>query len=363
MVNKQNKIPIFLSSDNNYAPMVATTILSILSHSSLPVDFYVLDSGISKKNKTKIIKSIKSEIDYSLNFINIDMNLISNLTTPEHYLSYASYNRLLIPEINKNLKKVIYSDVDIICQDDIAELYRLDLGHYAIGAIPDVYYKYNDTDVRQRLDLNENHHYFYSGLLLVDCEKWREENITSKLFQISDRYKEKIHQGDQDVLNIYFNSNYKEINPRFEVTNLMIKYSDFLNEEEKQAVKKPAIRHYESEEKPWNKKSFLNEPMRDFDLFWQYAKLTIFYSELKFNFIIMDKLKNRCKKLFSHLMYLLGHLKGFFSETISVIFYLFNLFFGIIVLIAKILTLKIYSPTKEKDIFKNIINNKGRVAK
>ena len=41
-----SNIPIFLSSDDNYAPFVATTIASICDNTKSFCEFYVLDGGI-----------------------------------------------------------------------------------------------------------------------------------------------------------------------------------------------------------------------------------------------------------------------------------------------------------------------------
>lgn len=40
-------IPVFLASDDNYAPFLATTAYSVLSNTKSFIDFYVLDGGIT----------------------------------------------------------------------------------------------------------------------------------------------------------------------------------------------------------------------------------------------------------------------------------------------------------------------------
>ena len=47
------KIPVFLASDNRYAPFVATTMASILMHTNDFIEFYIMDCGISTTNKKK----------------------------------------------------------------------------------------------------------------------------------------------------------------------------------------------------------------------------------------------------------------------------------------------------------------------
>ena len=65
-------IPIFLSSDNNYAPFVATTMVSILANTNSFIEFYVLDGGITSENVEKI-QSLKNNFkNFSIEFIKID---------------------------------------------------------------------------------------------------------------------------------------------------------------------------------------------------------------------------------------------------------------------------------------------------
>ena len=52
--NIENNIPIFLSSDNNYAPFVATTIASICDNTKSFCEFYILDGGITQEIKSTI---------------------------------------------------------------------------------------------------------------------------------------------------------------------------------------------------------------------------------------------------------------------------------------------------------------------
>ena len=69
---------IAFSSDNNYAPYLAVSILSILKNNSKSeICFYVLDFGIDNNNK-EIIESIVCNHGKSIKFISVDkMNLLT----------------------------------------------------------------------------------------------------------------------------------------------------------------------------------------------------------------------------------------------------------------------------------------------
>ena len=117
-------IPIFLAADDNYAPFVATTIASVCDKTDSFVDFYILDGGISLENKEIILNVKKYFKNFSIEFIKINAEeQFKNFQTITH-LTLAAYNRLLIPILKPNLKKVIYLDVDVIVMDDISELYK-----------------------------------------------------------------------------------------------------------------------------------------------------------------------------------------------------------------------------------------------
>ncbi len=295
------RIPVFFASDEHYAHLLATAISSMMENTSSFVDIYILDSGISTITKDKILETIKNYDKCKAEFIVLDMSKINEFPPEEHYISYAGYNRFLIPILGKKLKKVIYSDVDVIFCDDIKKLYEESLDDYVIGAVPDALYllQENLNDFRTRLKISNEHVYFYSGLILMDTEKWLKNDITQKLFDIGQSFAGNILQGDQDILNICFENNYKKLNPKYEATNGYLLNAAKFDAEIQKDLKNIVLRHFESCKKPWN--SIIE--MADGNIFWEYAKKTKFYSLLYqnhkklYNTIKYYKLKREVLKL------------------------------------------------------------------
>ena len=93
--------------------MVAVTIASIMENTKSQIAFYILDNSISSLNKKKIIRFLKKYSNCSTNFIDINSEIFAMFPETFHY-SKAIYSRYLIPEVKSNLKKVIYTDVDVI---------------------------------------------------------------------------------------------------------------------------------------------------------------------------------------------------------------------------------------------------------
>ncbi len=259
-------VPVFLASDNNYAPFVATTIASVCDNTKSFINFYILDGGISNENKSKI-NNLKNKFNnFSIEFIEIDIQKYFNDFIDVDYISKSMYSRFLIPEIT-GIDKVLYLDVDIIACSDIVDLYNEDLDGCFVGAVKDGGDSTLIQEYKQRLDIQDSHEYFNSGVLLINCQAWRENKIRQGLYKIEKKLRAQLICPDQDILNKYFENNYKGLSAKY---NEMIKTQD-----------KTLLRHYASKEKPWYFKENLKTSLfNDIGLFWKYAKMTNFYEEL-----------------------------------------------------------------------------------
>lgn len=267
-------IPIFLSSDNNYAPFVATTIASICENTNSFIDFYVLDGGISLLNQNKILSLKQQYNNFSIEFISIDIDKYFKNFVETPKITKSMYSRFLIPYVKPEINKAIYTDVDVIVVGDITEMYNESLDHYALGACYEEFFKNDLNLIRQKyLNLSKNHKYFCSGILLFDCKKWRQDNILNGLLTLEKKYREYLKYPDQDLLNKYFETNYKILDKKY-------CYLDpwFSIEKDYKFI----IRHYTANYKPW--KIPPNIDSKNFPstkLFWNYAKKTPFYEELE----------------------------------------------------------------------------------
>lgn len=254
-----SNIPVFLASDDNYAPFVATTIASICDNTKSFVDFYILDSGISQQNQEKINSLSTKFNNFSIEFITIDIEKEFAKFEVTSYLSLATYTRFLIPQLKPNLNKVLYLDVDIIALGDIAELYNQNLNDFALGAIKDQGKADYISMLKNNLDMTEDSTYFNAGILLMDLKKWRQEKIIEKLFEIEEKYRGNLLCNDQDILNKYFENNFKILDKKF---NVMVENDEIV------------VRHYVSKTKPWNIQIQQHYPIvKNVDDFMKYVKI------------------------------------------------------------------------------------------
>lgn len=270
-----DNIPIFLASDNNYAPFVATTIVSICKNTKSFCAFYILDGGIDQENQDKICSLVSQFDNFSIEFIQIDFrkalqSILYKNACP--HVTLSTYNRFLIPQLKPEIKKLIYLDVDVIVKGDITELYNVDLQGYAIGAVPEDFTdNFGIEDLKIQLGLSGSHLYFNAGVLLIDNEKFNPD----LLFEIEQQYRDKLKYADQDILNIAYHNNYLVLPEKF----------NFMSQKQEH-FENITVRHFNTNVKPWQfNPNIINTDIFIYDvpLFWKYAKLTPFYDQLFIN--------------------------------------------------------------------------------
>ena len=294
-LNNNQHIPVFLAADDNYAPYVATTMASILKNTKSHVDFYVLSNKISQINQQKIrnTKKFFPNSRFSVRFREIDMKKFEKFNGGFSHITITAYVRWMIPDLYPNLNKAIYLDDDIIVVGDIAELYNQNLEGNIVGAIPDVSDISPNGPSRYKLLKKygefKNEYVWNSGVYLIDCQKWRENDITNKLItqkqEIIDYHEKhnlKLGSADQDTLNVVL-QDYKVLPLKYNMHPFAIhkckkqnNCNQLLGQEGDELLKDAIIIHYATPEKPWkNNKTLMGEK------FWQVVPYTDFADEIK----------------------------------------------------------------------------------
>lgn len=215
-----DRISVVLACDDHYIVLLAALLKSIeMNHVSEEiVDIYIVDDQISKTSKKKLNASLSHD---KLNLIWLKMAEIipEGVVLPLVNNSYPlnTYIRLLIPYfIPKDVRKIIFIDVDMIMLDDISNLWKMDTGKYVIGAVSDTIGPVAKTigegiENYKELGLNPEEKYFNAGLQLINIDKWLEQDITQKTFDAINNNKKYAALGDQYGLNIALCGNWYEI--------------------------------------------------------------------------------------------------------------------------------------------------------
>lgn len=240
-------IPIFLASDENYAPFLATAMFSILKNTKSFIEFYILDGGIKPKSKNKIEKSLNKFQNKKITYCDMKTYNLEKFPNLKHY-SLNTFSRYFIPELAPNLKKVLYLDVDIIVSGDISTLFNQDIENYPLGAISEDFHGQNGRYLKDKIypEYKDVNGYFNAGVLILDIQKFIENNYSKILIEKTIELSDKLSCPDQDVFNIIFEENYKKLDYKF---NFMPDYA-YLYDSKLNLLLNKVIIHYTGR-KPW----------------------------------------------------------------------------------------------------------------
>lgn len=273
-------IPIVLSSDNQYAPFMYTTIISILENGNRNTYyiFYLLVPSDFSKNNENLFLELYDKYKCYIYFIYLQ-NIFENVIMKIPHITIPTFYRLLIGELlPKEVDKCIYLDADICVRKDLSKLFNIELqDNYIAGVVSPSYY-FDEKRNCKRLNLPSMKQYVNAGMLIINLKQIRKDNMTKKFIELS---KKNYNSQDQDVLNVACYGKIITLPPKYNSMVLILKENNpLLNElyEEEdiiEAKNDPYIVHYSNRDKPWNKIGIYMEKY-----WWDIAKKTPYISSI-----------------------------------------------------------------------------------
>ena len=267
---KSKEIPIFFACDDGYIRFMMVTMNSIIKHASSKYQyrFYVLNTSISEKNKD-LVKKMETE-NVKIEFCDVSERLdkIKKKLTVRDYYSLTTYYRIFIPEMYPKYDKVIYIDSDTVVCQDIVKLYQYNIGDNYVGAVQDYLVKSVETygEYAEKVLGISRAAYFNAGMLVINSKQFRKNKIKEKFVDLINKYSFVVAQ-DQDYLNILCQDKVYWFDSRWNIQ---------MSEEKVRDYDSLGIVHYNLAEKPWH-----HLDCKYADLFWEYAKDTVYIEELK----------------------------------------------------------------------------------
>lgn len=238
---------------NSFAQHAAVVIASALANSpGEKLEFHLLCGDLSEENHALLTRMANARC--ALFFYTVDRSAFDHYPVALEYFSQEIYYRYLIPELIPR-KRILYSDVDVLMLRPLRPLWETALNGNALGAVKEYneYRKATSAEAikwkryKRAIGMDENTPYFYSGLLLMDCDRLRAEAFTQRCFEDTETCirtldKETFGASDQVVINRLYEGRLTEIPPTWCVTHDM-----------KRTYKGPvSIRHFAGQyEKPW----------------------------------------------------------------------------------------------------------------
>lgn len=267
-------IPIFYSISDDFTKYAAVSLHSLVTHANPEADYtvYFLNQDLSDEHK-KDLKDLGSE-NIHVNFFHIDDELVKPIQNRKEnflradFFTMSIFYRLFIPELFPQYDKTIYIDSDTIVNDDIAKLYNTNLGNNLFAACTDSSIQYVDKMIKyiKNVLALDPKKYINSGMLVINAKAFREERFIDHFMNLLEKYHFDCIAPDQDYLNEIGEGRILHLNSRW----------DAMPNENTKPLANPGLIHYNLFFKPWHFQNIQYE-----DYFWQTAKETKFYNELK----------------------------------------------------------------------------------
>lgn len=281
---KNNYSAIAMSSSEEYLPYLCVCLQSLIDNSNKKHNYdIVIFSSCENKKEIEKITNKYSKKNISIRFYN-PIHLFKNvkLYISADYFNEACYYRIIAPEVMPNYKKIVFTDIDLIFNSDVKDLYSINISNYALCAcIEPTWSKYIEENCsignrnitlysKEVLKLTKPKKYFNTGVLIINTQEFNQKNYCTELKEIVT--KNNFLYQEQCALNTLLNTKTKILSPEWNV-EIQKEYPDIYNNYNLKDMK---IIHWLGPEKPWK---CPNRPYAK--LWWKYAKKTPYYSFLK----------------------------------------------------------------------------------
>jgi len=214
----------FASNENGIAPL-SMSIWSLLRHAkeSTVYDIRILSEEISDSSKKHLHSVVESfGARHKLSFIEM-AEFYKNTAQLDNLCGrwpYSTWARAFTPKLMPDVQLLLYLDIDILVCDDCHKLFEIDMKNKAAGVVyeadpsPDAYF-------RKRLDLPlDIPGYFNAGVLLMNLDVFRQENLTDKMLTFARNNADVIEYPDQDPLNAVLYDKAIKLHPRWNWNDL-----------------------------------------------------------------------------------------------------------------------------------------------
>ncbi len=266
--NPDKEIPIFFTTDDQYAPFLDVAIASLIDNASKAYTYrlMVLNTGLRRENMNLLKRNQRD--GFTIDFVDISREVagIKARFKNVYHFSVVTYYRLFIASLFPQYDRIVYLDCDLVVLGDVSELYHTDLKGNIFGASPEQFVQ-NTPEFRlyaeKALGVDPSG-YVNAGVLVVDLEQYRRHRIEEKFVDLITRYDFDLLDPDQAYLNYLCRDRITILPNGWNKEPLPLPCEGDMN-----------IVHYALYKKPWQYDDVLYG-----DYFWKYAKESPFYAEI-----------------------------------------------------------------------------------
>ncbi|ACL60704.1 glycosyltransferase family 8 protein [Methylobacterium nodulans] len=245
-----DRIAVALCIDRAFFRHALVTVASLLDAGPRqPLDVHIFYAEADPACMARIAALFADQDRHGCHFQKISLDRFEGFPVSDA-ISAGTYARLLLPYLMPRRAKVLYLDADLIVLDDVAPLWRTELGAAPVAAVRDPF-----CDNRPAIGFSPDEPYFNAGVLLMNLAVWRREGLAERVAAHIDAHGASLKYFDQDALNVVLRGRARFVDPRW---NFQPRMADATpadiacaRAEFRRTRARPAIIHYTTPHKPW----------------------------------------------------------------------------------------------------------------
>ena len=226
--------------NDKYIQPIETLIFTIeINNKSYNKSYYFIYNDISIENQKRISEYVTG-FGSKASFIKFEWDGMDSLQVHGTW-SKEVYFRLFAPYLLPDIDVVLYLDGDTIVDDNLCELFSVDISRFAFAAVA------NDEESSHIIRLNKDlKKYYNSGVLLMNLKEIRNQISFKEMKDAVINSTNNYIFPDQDFINVVFCEKIYELAQKYNyMINLLERKSDYTK------LNKYTICHFVLQ-KPWN---------------------------------------------------------------------------------------------------------------
>jgi len=268
---------VAVAADEAYAIPLGVTVRSAIGRlgAQRRLRVFVVDGGLTPASRERLLRSWdpgRARVEWLVP----DRSATRDLPSGGH-MSLATYARILLARLlPQDLERVLYLDTDVLVRADLCDLWSRPLEGHTCLAVQDAGTPFVDAEQAlpgyaargahvltprpienyRDLGLDPRAPYMNTGVLLMDLELWRAEQVEARVLRCLAENRRWVRFWDQYALNVVLSGRWGALEPRWNVSPYLAgcstwRQGPYPREAFERALADPSIVHFLGPEKPW----------------------------------------------------------------------------------------------------------------
>jgi len=255
------RLTVALASDERYAMQLGTLLRSLsVNASQATINVYIVDGGMSARSLRKLRRLAQACANLEAEWVDASRADLRGLPVFGHVRETAYLRILLADLLPARVSRLLYLDSDIVVTNSLDDLWRSPFDGWPLQAIQEQDCVLRDFGIESYAGVGCEYSdmpYLNSGVLLMDLESWRKEQLGAAILRTVRENAARIRFWDQDGINAVMRGQWKKLSARWNRrvdcgTTDWNSTGDGPAAYVRRLLASSSILHFASSAKPWN---------------------------------------------------------------------------------------------------------------